>query len=309
MRPTNKFGGRQLRRKQLWLIIAALITLNCLTVAYFLSKGNELADFAVKEDVVATVGKSKISRQEWLNELETRYGKDVLKDMIDQKVVLEMAKKYEIEISEEDIEREYRLLQTRYSSLSELKGTSENRWKEQIRNSLLQEEILTKDVVVSDKELKAYYEKNKELFNIPTSYHLSHLIVKTKLEAETALKELAEGSSFAALAMERSIEEFSANEGGDIGYLVEGDERVPAEYIQAVKKLAEGAWSEPIKVEQGYAIVLLEGKIKGKNYSFEEVKQPIRRQMALEQMKTSASSDVFWEEAKVEWFYGKKGNN
>ncbi|MEW9052983.1 MAG: peptidyl-prolyl cis-trans isomerase [Neobacillus sp.] len=298
-----------MRRKQLWLIIAALITLNCLTVAYFLSKGNELADFAVKEDVVATVGKSKISRQEWLNELETRYGKDVLKDMIDQKVVLEMAKKYEIEISEEDIEREYRLLQTRYSSLSELKGTSENRWKEQIRNSLLQEEILTKDVVVSDKELKAYYEKNKELFNIPTSYHLSHLIVKTKLEAETALKELAEGSSFAALAMERSIEEFSANEGGDIGYLVEGDERVPAEYIQAVKKLAEGAWSEPIKVEQGYAIVLLEGKIKGKNYSFEEVKQPIRRQMALEQMKTSASSDVFWEEAKVEWFYGKKGNN
>jgi foldase protein PrsA len=309
MRPTNKFGGRQLRRKQLWLMIAALITLNCLTVAYFLSKGNELADFAVKEDVVATVGKSKISRQEWLNELETRYGKDVLKDMIDQKVVLEMAKKYKIEISEEDIEREYRLLQTRYSSLSELKGTSENRWKEQIRNSLLQEEILTKDVVVSDKELKAYYEKNKELFNIPTSYHLSHLIVKTKFEAETALKELAEGSSFAALAMERSIEEFSANEGGDIGYLVEGDERVPAEYIQAVKKLAEGAWSEPIKVEQGYAIVLLEGKIKGKNYSFEEVKQPIRRQMALEQMKTSASSEVFWEEAKVEWFYGKKGNN
>jgi foldase protein PrsA len=309
MRPTNKSGGRQLRRKQLWLIIAALITLNCLTVAYFLSKGNELADFAVKEDVVATVGKSKISRQEWLNELETRYGKDVLKDMIDQKVVLEMAKKYKIEISEGDIEREYRLLQTRYSSLSELKGTSENRWKEQIRNSLLQEEILTKDVVVSDKELKAYYEKNKELFNIPTSYHLSHLIVKTKLEAETALKELAEGSSFAALAMERSIEEFSANEGGDIGYLVEGDERVPAEYIQTVKKLAEGAWSEPIKVEQGYAIVLLEGKIKGKNYSFEEVKQPIRRQMALEQMKTSASSEVFWEEAKAEWFYGKKGNN
>jgi foldase protein PrsA len=304
MRPTNKSGGRQLRRKQLWLMIAALITLNCLTVAYFLSKENELANFAVTKDVVATVGKSKISRQEWLNELETRYGKDVLKDMIDQKVVLEMAKKYKIEISEEDIEREYRLLQTRYSSLNELKNASENRWKEQIRYSLLQEEILTKDVVVSDKELKAYYEKNKELFNIPTSYLLSHLIVKTKAEAETALKELSDGSSFAALAMERSIEEFSANEGGDIGYLIEGDERYPDEYIQAVKKLADGAWSEPIKVEQGYAIVLLEGTIKGENYTFEEVKQPVRRQMALEQMKTSASTEAFWEEAKVEWFYG-----
>ncbi|OLS34127.1 peptidyl-prolyl cis-trans isomerase [Bacillus sp. MRMR6] len=295
-----------MRRKQLWLMIAALITLNCLTVAYFLSKENELANFAVTEDVVATVGKGKISRQEWLNELETRYGKDVLKDMIDQKVVLEMAMKYKIEISEEDIEREYRLLQTRYSSFNELKSISENRWKEQIRNSLLKEEILTKDVVVSDKELKAYYEKNKELFNIPTTFHLSHLIVKTKSEAETALKELSEGSSFAVLAMERSIEEFSANEGGDIGYLVEEDERYPAEYIQAVKKLADGEWSGPIKVEQGYAIILLEGKIKGKDYSFEEVKQPIRRQIAIEQMKTSATTEVFWEEVKVDWFYGTK---
>ena len=67
--------------------------------------------------------------------------------------------------------------------------------------------------------MKAYYEKNKELFNIPTAYHLSHIIVKTSEEAEKAIKELSQGSSFSALAMERSIEEFSANEGGDIGYI------------------------------------------------------------------------------------------
>jgi foldase protein PrsA len=296
-----------LKRKQLWIVIAALIMLNCLTIAFFLSKMNEAGGTAIKE-VVATVGKSEISRQEWLNELETRYGKDVLKDMIDRQVIKEMAAKYKIKVSEKDVEREYRILQTTYSTSSETKS-SEKEWKEQIRNSLLQEEILTRDVVVSEKELKSYYEKNQILFDIPTAYHLAHIVVKTKEEATKALKELSQGSNFSALAMEQSIEEFSANEGGNIGYLMEGDERYPAEYLEAAKKLKKRAWSDPIKVDQGYAIVMLEGKLKGEKYSYKDVKQQIRREIALEQMKTSASAETFWEEAKVEWFYDKKESN
>lgn len=296
-----------MKRKQLWIVIAALIMLNCITVAFFLSKMNEAGGTAIKE-VVATVGKNEISRQEWLNELENRYGKDVLKDMIDRQVIKEMAAKYKIKVSEKDVEREYRILQTTYSTSSETKS-SEKEWKEQIRNSLLQEEILTRDVVVSEKEMKSYYEKNQALFDIPTAYHLAHIVVKTKEEATKAIKELSQGSNFSALAMEQSIEEFSANEGGNIGYLIEGDERYPADYLEAAKKLKKGAWSDPIKVDQGYAIVMLEGKLKGEKYSYKDVKQQIRREIALEQMKTSASAETFWEEAKVEWFYDKKESN
>lgn len=270
---------------------------------------NEVTGSGFNKEVVATVGKSNITRQDWLNELESRYGKDVLKDMIDQKVIKEMASKYKIKVSNEDVEREYRILQTTYSSPSENKKTTEKKWKEHIRNSLLQEEILTRDVKVSEKEMQAYYEANKELFNIPAAYHLSHIIVKSSEEAEKAMKELSQGSSFSALAMERSIEEFSANEGGDIGYLMEGEERYPSEYLQAAKKLKEGTWSDPIKVELGFAIVKLEGKMKGEKYSFKDVKQQIRREIALEQMKTSASTTTFWEEAKVDWFYGNKDAN
>jgi foldase protein PrsA len=297
------------RRKQLWIVIAGLILLNCLTLIFFLAKVKEVSGTAFSEEVVASVGKSDITRQQWLNELEARYGKDVLKDMIDQKVIKEMADKYHIEVSEKDVEREYRTLQTTYSSPSENKKTSERKWKEHIRNSLLQEEILTRDVKVSKKEMQAYFEKNKELFSIPDAYHVSHIIVKSSNEAENAIKELEQGSSFSVLAMERSIEEFSANVGGDIGFLIEGEERYPSEYLQVAKKLKEGAWSDPIQVEQGFAIVKLEEKIKGKTYNYDDVKQQIRREIALEQMKTSASATTFWEEAKVEWFYGKTSAN
>jgi foldase protein PrsA len=293
-------------RNQLWIVIAALIMLNCITVAYYLSKMNGTES---NEEVVAQIGKNEILRQEWLNELETRYGKDVLKDMIDQRVIEEMADKYKIKVSKEDIDREYRILQTTYSSPGENKLTSEKRWKEHIRNSLLQEEILTRDVVISDEELKRYYDENKKLYNVPTAYHLSHIIVKTEKEAKKVVSELSQGSVFSTLAMERSVEEFSANEGGNIGYIIDGEERFPTVYIQTAKELKKGEYSKPVKVDGGYAVIKLEGKIDGKNYSFKEVKQQVRREIALEQMKTSTAIDAFWEEAKVEWFYGKEKAN
>lgn len=298
-----------MRRKQLWMVIAALFMINCLTITFFLSKSKQASGASVNNEVVASIGKNSISRQEWLDELVSRYGKDVLKDMIDQKVVAEMAAKYNIQVSANDVDREFRMLQTTYQTSSKSNNTDEKKVKEQIKNNLLLQEILTKDVVISDKELKSYYNKNKQLFNVPTAYHLSQIIVKTKDEAKRALKELAQGSSFSALAMERSIEEFSANEGGDIGYISEEDERYPEVYLKTAKILKKGACSQPIKVEQGYAILKLDGKINGKEYSYSDVKEQIRRQMALEQMKIPTSARSFWGEAKVNWFYGNKNTN
>lgn len=298
-------GEEKLRRQQLWLIIAGLILLNCLTVAFFLSKAKGASSPPLDEEV-ASIGGSSISRQEWLNELEARYGKDVLKDMIDQKVIKEMAEKYKIDVSDQDVDREFRLIQTTYGSSSQNKLVDEKKWKEQIKNNLLLEDILTKDVIVSNQEMEKYYQENKSMFDVPTAYHLSHIIVKTKKEAQKTVKELSQGSSFSALAMERSIEEFSANQGGDIGYITGDDEQYPKKYIQAAKKLKKGKWSEPIKVDQGYAIIKLQGVIHGKKYSYKEVKDSIRRQVAMEQMKIPATARNFWDEAKVDWFYGDK---
>jgi len=297
-----------LGKKQLWMMIAALIMINCLTVAFFLTK-SEMAGGLANDEAVATVGKREISRQAWLNELEARYGKDVLKEMIDQKVIEEMAAKYKIEVSEQDIDREFRMLQTTYNSISQKNNKDEKKWKEQIRSTLLLEELLTKDVNFPDKELKTYYSQNKDLYNVPAAYHLSHIIVKSKKEAEKAVKELKGGSSFSTLAMERSIEEFSANEGGDIGYISNGDDRYPKQYIETAKKLKKGEVSKPFKVAQGYALIRLEGKINGKSYSYAEVKDQIRRQIALNQMKTPATASTFWGDAKVEWFYGDMAKN
>jgi foldase protein PrsA len=290
------------------MVIAALILVNCLTIAFFLSKANVAGGTVINEEAVATIGKKTILRQDWLNELESRYGRDVLKEMVDQKVIEEMSAKYKIKVSSQDVDREFRMLQSTTNTFNKQSNRNEKKWKEQIRSNLLLEELLTKDVKVSTNELESYYEKNQDLFNVPTAYHLSHIVVGTREEAEKTLQELAQGSNFSTLAMERSIEEFSANEGGDIGYITVGDERYPSQYIEVAKELKKEEYSMPVRVDEGYAILKLEGKIGGKKYSFADVKGQIRRQIALEQMKSQVSATTFWDDAGVDWFYNKETN-
>jgi foldase protein PrsA len=290
-------------KKQLWYIIAGLAILNAITLVMLLTKPALLGG---DKETVAEIRGETISRQEWLTELEERYGEETLRDLVDQEVVRQMADEYEIEVSNKAVERELNIYKAMYSSADEQK--SEEKWKQQIKYSLLLEELLTKDVKVSEEDMKAFYEENKSLFDVPASYHLSHIVVETEKEAKAAAKELKDGSSFEALAMERSIDEFSANQGGDIGFVNEEDERVDPQIIEAAKQLEPEQWTGPIKLENGYVIVYLHEKLKGKNYDFDEVKNQIRRQMALEQMDIPVSARAFWDEADVSWFYEDSEN-
>jgi foldase protein PrsA len=287
-------------KKQLWYVIAGLAILNVITLVLLLVKPAFLEG---NKESVAEIGKETISRQEWLTELEERYGEETLRDLIDQKVVKQMADDYDIQVSDKAVDRELTIYKAMYSSAGNEPKT-EDKWKQQIKYSLLLEELLTKDVKVSEEDMKSYYEQNNSLFDIPASYHLSQIVVETKKEADAAVKELKEGSSFAAMAMERSIDEFSANQGGDIGFINEEDELVAPEVVEVAKSLKPEEWTGPVKVENGFAIIYLHEKLEGKKYAFEEVKNQIRRQIALEQMDIPVSARAFWNEAEVSWFYG-----
>lgn len=300
--------------KVLWSMIVGLIVLNFLTIAYFISNQGEKikevvsisnADVSSGENV-AKIGDTQITRQEWLNELEVRYGKETLENMIDKQVIKQMAEKYNITISDDILEREVKMIKTMYNTLDNEEINDEQSFREQIESSLLLEELLTKDVVISEEELEKYYNDNKELYDIPKTYQLSHIVVPTKEEAEKVNKELKSGSSFTALAMEMSQDEFSANQGGVLGYMSEDIEYLPAEYFETAETLSENEWSDPIKVEGGYAIILLHETIDGVKYSYDEVKNQIRRQIAIEQMRGSISVQPFWDEVEVSWFYDEQ---
>ncbi len=287
-----------MRKRQLKLLVLGLALLNILTLVILLPRTQP-----EESETVASVGRDEITRQEWLQELEERYGEPILEDMVNQKVIEKLAEEYDITLAESDVEQELAIYKMLYGYTGEER--SEHEWKERVKLSLYFEELLAKDAEFTEAELREYYNENRSQFEFAPAYHLSQIVVSSLKEAEQTAKELEEGSSFDALAMERSIDEFTASRGGNLGFVSEGNETIEPEILAEAARMEESSWSDPIKVENGYTIVYLHEKIEAKNYSFKEVKNRVRRQMAAEQMEGPLDARVFWDEAGATWFYGE----
>ena len=85
----------------------------------------------------------------------------------------------------------------------------------------------------------------------------SHILVKTKEEAENLLKEIESGKDFADLAAQFSLCPSGAN-GGDLGYFTKGQMVKPFE--DAAFSLDIGETSAPIETQFGWHLIYLADK-------------------------------------------------
>lgn len=294
-----------MKSRTIWTIILGALLVCCIAVAYTLTKSQ--AGASSSGESIATIGGKSVTREEWLKEMEDQYGKSTLEDMINVRVVEQLAKKNKLKISKSEVDREFLLIKAVNNSFYEDEHTTEKEWKDQIRYNILLEELLTRDIDISNKELKSFYNKNKELYQFDDSYRIRHIVVKDEEEAREVLKELKGGSSFEAVAAERSTDRYTSPYGGDLGFVTEASDNIPSAYIEEAKTIKEDEWSqEPIKVSNGYAIIQLKEKLKARTFSFDEVKDQIRRQIAMDQLGDKATVKTLWKEADVSWFYGEK---
>lgn len=82
---------------------------------------------------------------------------------------------------------------------------------------------------------------------------ISAIVVKEAEKAKEIWQQLQNGADFAELAKQYSIGP-NRNEGGDLGYFIAGD--MMKELNEVATGLRIGEFSEPIKVENGYYILL-----------------------------------------------------
>ncbi|WP_411835187.1 SurA N-terminal domain-containing protein [Peribacillus frigoritolerans] len=200
-------------KHKLRAIIAGLALLNLLTIIIFVIKPLIISKTVIGEETAAKVGSKDISRDAWMNELEKRYGEDVLEEMVDKEVVKQAAEKYKVKISDEELDRELKMMKTMYGTAGQNLNKSNDQLRQEIQSSLLLEKLLTKDVSVSKTAMRNYYDNNKDIYRIPTAFHISHITTSTKKQADQVIRELEKGVSFDVLAMEKSLDEFTANQG------------------------------------------------------------------------------------------------
>ncbi len=106
---------------------------------------------------------------------------------------------------------------------------------------------------ISEAEIQDYFDK------LEFKYRASHILVKTREEADAIMDSLSAGVPFGRLAVASSIDRNSAKDNGDLGYFFWGQMADP--FQRAVIKMSPGDISSPVKTRFGWHVIKLTEKL------------------------------------------------
>lgn len=167
----------------------------------------------------------------------------------------------------------------------------------------LSRQNLAASVVVSDEDLRQWYDTHQASYTSAEQRRARHILLPlpgdakpeqveaTRAEARELLARLRSGESFEAIARTRSQDPGSAQQGGDLGFFGRG--AMDPQFEEAVFGLQVGELSEPVLTPFGLHIIRLDAIQPGGVRPFEEVREDVRRELQLER-----SEALFFEQAE-----------
>jgi parvulin-like peptidyl-prolyl isomerase len=168
----------------------------------------------------------------------------------------------------------------------------EELYRKIVRFSVLSQKIfdaVTKDVEVTDSDIRAYYTTNISSYQTPESRDVRHILIaekgadgqvdyaKSKTEANRIFDQLRNGADFVSLAKQYSADEQSKDSGGKL--TISRGQTVP-EFDKKAFELKTGAISEPVKTSYGYHLIQALTNVKpAKTTPYDQVKESIRQSL------------------------------
>jgi foldase protein PrsA len=190
--------------------------------------------------------------------------------------------------------------QKKYEKQLKEQGLTDRQVRADIRSQLVSERIsaeVTKGLKVTEKEISAYYEQNKQQYEQAESRDVRHILVKTKAQADALHAQLEEGADFAALARKHSTDTASKASGGKLT-ITRG--QTVAAFDKKAFELKKGAFSAPVKTEFGFHLIQALSAVKAKTTTpLKDVKEAIRGQLLQEKKNEAMTKWV--DELKAEY--------
>lgn len=156
---------------------------------------------------------------------------------------------------------------------------------------------IIKNEITEEKINDKYAQLTNELAG-KKEYLVSHLIVKTKEEAEKISKDLTAKKAlrFSDAAKKYSLDKESSDKGGELGYVLE--DNIIKEISEVVTKLKKDEISAPIQTKFGWHLVKFSDVRDAKALPFESVKDNIREQLIQDRLNEINSKII--KDAKIE---------
>jgi peptidyl-prolyl cis-trans isomerase SurA len=257
-----------------------------------------LADTVI-EEIIARINNQIVTRTEYLrskdqlkqeaqqqdpvnaNKIVAERDKDILRDLIDQQLLLEKGKDLGITADTElikkldDMRKEMNLESMEdLDKAAQAQGVSFEDFKQNLRNQIITQQVIGREVgskmSMSKEEEKKFYDDHKSEMEQPEHIRLSEILVSTEkksganapddpqqlaaaqTKAEDLLAQIRKGASFEDIAKKNSDGPTAAH-GGDLGDFKRGT--LAKELEDKTFAMKPGEVSDVIRTRQGYVIL------------------------------------------------------
>ena len=238
-----------------------------------------------------------------LEGLISQRSRNVLRDLIDQQLLVQKAGDLGLNADTEVIKRLDGIRQQmELPSMEALEeavvqqGLNYEDFKQNLGESILTQWVISRDVgsriTVSPDELETYYNEHKEEFDRPEGVHIRQILFSTEetpdeelpaveKKAEEVLALARDGEDFAELARKHS-EDATASNGGDAGFFERG--LMASEIEQVAFALEKDQVSDIIRTRYGLMILKLVERSEGGIPPLAEIQNTIHEQLYLQKI-------------------------
>ena len=229
--------------------------------------------------------------------------KDLLRDLVDNLLLVQKGKEIGINVDTEFVKYEDKLRKDlSLQSLEDLEkavaaqGMIFEDWKANTKNEMIKRQVIGREVSssikVSKDEISKFYDENKARLHRPEMVFLREILISTEgkqgpdleaaqKKAEDVLARARKGENFAELAQKESNTD-SAAQGGDIGGQERGLMAKPIE--EAVWSLKKGGITDIIPTKSGLLILKVEEHTQAGVPPLAEIEPQVQDQIYMQKM-------------------------
>jgi foldase protein PrsA len=199
---------------------------------------------------VAKSDAGNVTQQDLYNAMKDKIGTQALQQLVYEKV---LSKKYPVtnkELNDKVAQLKEQLGTNFDAALAQYGYKNEADLKKTMKVGMMQEKAAMKDVKVTDKELKDYYN------NLKPEITVRHILLKDEKTANDVKKQLDAGGKFEDLAKKYSTDTGSAQNGGSIGVINSKNAgQFDPDFVKGAYALKLNQISAPVKSQFGYHII------------------------------------------------------
>lgn len=289
-------------KKGLWavfsvLLVCVIVLFSCVVILLSEASENKHADnrniangsnVEEQERIIAKIGDHSITYRQLQQKLINKYGRELLNQLLDREAIKQEGKSLAIQIETEQIKNELKRMQQGYDSeeqfyesMEEQLGFSKRELAEDVYYKLMLELIAIRNIEISDELVEDYIREHPDEMDGGLKLHILQIIASTQEGAADIISELHSGTDFELLARDRSMDEMTAEIGGDLGFIGLGDPFVPPQIMEAARLLAIDEISEPIALDDGYAVIKVSERMEPNRQDQQQWRELVRKELAL----------------------------